>query len=30
MTKNEFNDLYDSLNYGHDVDLVIEEQRFFS
>ncbi len=29
MTKNEFNDLYDSLNYGHDVDLVIEEHRFF-
>ena len=29
MTKNEFNDLFDLLTYGHDADLIIENQRFF-
>ena len=29
MTKQEFNDLYDSLYYGHDAELEINGQHFF-
>lgn len=30
MDKIEYNDLFDSLSYGHDADLKIAEQRFFT
>lgn len=29
MDKIEYNDLFDSLSYGHDADLQIDGQRFF-
>lgn len=29
MTKIEFNDLFDSLCYGHDADISIDGQRYF-
>ena len=29
MTKVEFNDLYDSLCYGHDAELLINGNRVF-
>lgn len=29
MTKNEFDDLYDSFCYGHDAELMVLGQRFF-
>ena len=29
MTKAEFNDLYDSLCYGHDAELLISGNRVF-
>lgn len=29
MTKIEFNDLFDSLCYGHDADICIDGQRYF-
>ena len=29
MTKAEFNDLYDSLCYGHDAELLITGNRVF-
>lgn len=29
MTKTEFNDLYDSLCYGHDAELLITGNRVF-
>ena len=29
MTKIEFNDLFDSLCYGHDADISIDGQRHF-
>lgn len=29
MNKIEYNDLFDSLSYGHDADLKIAGQRFF-
>ena len=29
MTKAEFNDLYDSLCYGHDAELLIIKDRVF-
>lgn len=29
MTKQELNDLYDSLYYGHDVELKINERHYF-
>ena len=29
MTKVEFNDLYDSLYYGHDAELLINGNRVF-
>ena len=28
MTKAEYNDLFDSLSYGHDADLEIAGHRF--
>ena len=30
MNKIEYNDLFDSLSYGHDADLNIAGQRFFA
>lgn len=30
MTKQEFNELYDSLYYGHDVELTIAGKHYFS
>ncbi len=29
MTKQEFNELYDSLYYGHDVELIISGKHYF-
>ena len=29
MTKQEFNELYDSLYYGHDVELTIAGKHYF-
>ena len=29
MTKAEFNDLYDSLCYGHDAELTVTGNRVF-
>lgn len=29
MTKSEFNDLYDSLYYGHDAELFIKGSKIF-
>ncbi len=30
MNKIEYNDLFDSLSYGHDADLQIAGQRYFA
>ena len=30
MTKAEFNDLYDSLCYGHDAELTVTGNRVFT
>ena len=29
MTKQEFNELYDSLYHGHDVELTIAGKHYF-
>ncbi len=29
MTRAEFKDLYDSLYYGHEAELVINEKRYY-
>ena len=29
MTKQEFNELWDSLYYGHDVELTIAGKHYF-
>ena len=29
MTKQEFNELYDSLYYGHDAELTIAGKHYF-
>ena len=29
MTKSEFNDLHESLCYGHDAELAIADRRVF-
>ena len=29
MTKQEFNELYDSLCYGHDAELTIAGKHYF-
>lgn len=29
MTKAEFNDLFDSLSFGHDAEILIDKERIF-